>query len=279
MTRQPVPRAGRARPSPARLAAILRARHVALGGRLLLLGLAGLRALTPPPLRRRLRRLGRPLTVPLVRGRVFLSDPFADYSAFYDVFVDRCYEGEHRGAAVLDLGAHKGYAGAFFLLEGAAGVLSVEPEAHNYGLLARTAEEFRALGHLWAAEKGAVGGRDGTARLFVLDASWSHSLLRRANHALEGEEEIPLYSLGTLLAQLRALVPEARRRVVKLDVEGAECETILQAPLDVWEGVDELFLEVHSWAPCTWAELRSRLEAAGLRVVGMEKNLVRWGRG
>ena len=43
-----------------------------------------------------------------------------DWKAFAEVFADRPYEGPFDGASVLDVGAHKGYFGAFALAAGAA---------------------------------------------------------------------------------------------------------------------------------------------------------------
>ena len=47
---------------------------------------------------------------------------------------------DYAGAVVLDLGAHKGYFGAYALARGARLVISFEPETANLELLERGAE-------------------------------------------------------------------------------------------------------------------------------------------
>jgi hypothetical protein len=57
------------------------------------------------------------------------------------------------------------------------------------------------------------------------------------------------------------------RLLVKIDAEGAECEIVLDTPLEAWRDVDGVLIEVHDFAPCTAGELAGHLEGAGLRVV------------
>jgi hypothetical protein len=57
------------------------------------------------------------------------------------------------------------------------------------------------------------------------------------------------------------------RVVVKVNAEGAECEIVLGTPSATWKQVHAVFMEVHSWAPCTRAQLVAHLEESGLRAL------------
>ena len=46
-----------------------------------------------------------------------------------------------------------------------------------------------------------------------------------------------------------------RRVIVKIDVEGSECEVVLQTAPELWATVDELFIEMHSFAPCSTEDI------------------------
>ena len=77
-------------------------------------------------------------------GSLFLSqdDYEIDWETLKNTLVDEPYLADYRGAIVLDLGAHKGYYGAYALAHGAASVASYEPEAANVSFLARSAATF-----------------------------------------------------------------------------------------------------------------------------------------
>ena len=122
-------------PSPGRLASVLLRRHVPLSTRFGLL-------------RAELRRRIRPSTayaLPYGSGHVFIShDDYAvDWESFKWVVADDAYATDYEGAAVLDLGAHKGYFGAHALAHGASVVISFEPDGANLELLERAAEAYR----------------------------------------------------------------------------------------------------------------------------------------
>jgi hypothetical protein len=110
-------------PSPRRLTSVLRNRRVPLRTR---------RDLLRAELRRRLRP--RP-TYPVRYGpgTVYLShdDYDVDWESLKFVIADEAYPGDHAGAVVLDLGAHKGYYGAYAIANGARLVVSFEPETAN----------------------------------------------------------------------------------------------------------------------------------------------------
>ena len=75
-------------------------------------------------------RQARAYAVRVGPATVFLSDDDyeIDWASFAFVAVDDAYAGDYRDAFVVDLGAHKGYFGAYALRHGARGVVSYEPD-------------------------------------------------------------------------------------------------------------------------------------------------------
>jgi len=69
-----------------------------------------------------------------------------DWETLKWVLVDEAYPTDYAGAVVLDIGAHKGYFGAFALERGARTVISFEPESRNFELLERCAASYREQG-------------------------------------------------------------------------------------------------------------------------------------
>jgi FkbM family methyltransferase len=165
---------------------------------------------------------------------------------------------------VVDVGEHKGYFGAFALLRGAAVVLSLEPERDNFRLLELTAASFRARGYEWVTRRAAVWSEPGQATLRVDAESWSHALTALETQAAGSEvQRVERESMEALLDEARALAA-GRRIMVKIDAEGAECAIVAGTPASAWASVDEGFVEVHDFAPCTSQEVVARLAGAGL---------------
>lgn len=200
-------------------------------------------------------------------GRVFLSheDFETDWRTLAYVLVDEAYAGDYAGAVVLDLGAHKGYFGAYALARGARAVVSYEPARANLALLQRAAASFRARGADWRVRASVVGAQAGEADLHLLRGSWGHSLAPPEAFAEYevGVERVPVEALADVLEEGRALAAGARL-VVKMNVEGAECEAVLETPPHAWAGVGEAYVETHAWASCGAGELTAHLAAAGL---------------
>lgn len=246
-------------PSPSRLLQVLRDRRVPLRTRL---GLAGAEV----------RRRFRPRAVHPVRygrGTLFLShDDYAiDWESLKFVVADDAYASDdYSGALVLDLGAHKGYYGAYALERGARTVISFEPEAANVKLLERSAASYRERGADWRVRPAAVGAEQDEAELHVMGASWGHSLHPPdafAEHEV-GTQTVAVEAMADVLAEAQSLVSDGSRLVVKVNTEGEECAIVLGTPAEAWEAVSELFIEVHPWAACTAGDLAAHVAPAGL---------------
>jgi FkbM family methyltransferase len=199
---------------------------------------------------------------------VYLShdDYEIDWASLAFVAVDEAYAGDYRGAVVVDIGAHKGYYAAYALAHGARAVVSYEPETANFALLEPAASAFRESGGAWHARQYAVGAERGAAELHVMGASWGHALHPPAAFAEYevGVEQVGVEALADVLADALRLAGDARV-IVKVNIEGEECPTILGTPASAWEGIAELYVETHPWAACGADELARHLEPAGFR--------------
>lgn len=199
-------------------------------------------------------------------GTIFLShDDFdIDLRSLAFVVADEPYRTDYTGSVVLDLGAHKGYFGAYALYRGARAVISFEPESENLELLERAAASHGS--RPWQVRGAAIGPVSSTGELHVMGASWGHALdppESFAEHEV-GMQHVRVDGLADVLAEAGALKGTGTRLVVKLNVEGAECETVLGTPPPAWREVDEVFIETHPWARCGADELSAHLRSAGL---------------
>lgn len=244
-------------PSASRLAHALRHRGLPRNAR------AGL-------LRLELARRVRPraaYALPLDASTIYLShdDYEIDWASLAFVAVDEAYTGDYHGALIVDIGAHKGYYGAYALARGARAVVSYEPETANFALLERAAGAVRARGGAWHTRRSAVGAERGEAELHVMGASWGHALHPPEAFA-EHETGVELVRVEALADVLKEAIDLAcgARVIVKVNIEGEECPTIIGTPASAWEGIDELYVETHPWAACGADELARHLEPADL---------------
>jgi FkbM family methyltransferase len=187
------------------------------------------------------------------------SELYIDLRVFAEVFLMEDYRANYEGAVVVDVGGHKGYFGAYALLRGAKSVITYEPAEANFSLLEETAATFRDADHAWELHKAAVGAEEREAKLQLATESWSHSLL--VSDEAQPFERVPVVSMTHILGDASRLGGSV---IVKIDVEGAECEIVQGTSPEAWAGVDEVFVETHSFAPCGREDLSSRLVLASL---------------
>ena len=199
-------------------------------------------------------------------GRVYLShaDYDVDRASFAFAVTEATYATAYAGAVGLDVGAHKGYFGAYAVAHGASSVVAYEPESANLVVLERTATSYRD-GVEWTVRPAAVDATSGRSDLHVMRGSWGHSLEPPdafAEHEV-GLESVEVEALADVLAGTVAH-SAGRRLVVKVNIEGAECSAILGSAPSAWDGVSEVFVETHPWASCGADEIAAQLELAGL---------------
>jgi FkbM family methyltransferase len=197
-------------------------------------------------------------------GRGVLVFPAAsrheDRWTFYEIWRFGEYGDDFSGATVLDFGAHKGYFGLFTRAHGATKVISFEPEPTNFAALARAAEP---AGGAWTVSQSAVGMAEGMATLRLAPVSSAHSLLPAQTPSI-GELRVAVRPASSLI---ESAAERASRLIVKIDVEGMECDVVMGTPVDVWRRVDEVYVELHETATCSPEELLAHLGAAGFDVV------------
>jgi FkbM family methyltransferase len=200
-------------------------------------------------------------------GTVYLSDADfgIDWESLKFVVADHAYASEYGSTVVLDVGAHKGYYGAYALARGARTVVSFEPEGANCELLERAAATYRARGYDWHVRRVAVGAEAGTAELHVMGASWGHALHppEEFSQYEVGTAQVPVEAMADVLAGAASLATAGSRLVVKVNTEGEECAIVLGTPAEAWACVDEIFVEHHPWASCGAAALAAHLVQAG----------------
>lgn len=245
--------------SPARLARVFLDRRTPARTRLGLLTAGARRRLRPRPA----------YALRYGSGNVLLShDDYAiDRKTLEFVVTDRSYATDYADAFVLDIGAHKGYFGAYALAHGARTVMSFEPETANIELLERSAASFRDEGADWQVRPTAVGAESGEAELHVMAGSWGHALHPPDTFAEYevGVQRVPVAALSDILAESGTPAGErSPHLIVKLNIEGEECETVLGTPPAAWAGVSELLVETHPWATCDAEDLAAHLAPAGL---------------
>lgn len=197
---------------------------------------------------------------------VYLShaDYEIDWASFAFVALDGAYVGDYDGAVVVDIGAHKGYYAAYALLHGARAVIAYEPERVNFALLEQAAKTVRSREIGWLTERCAVGAERGEGELHVMGASWGHALHPPeafAEHE-RGTERVRVEALRDVLVGAVELAG-GRRLIVKVNIEGEECPTILGTDGSAWDGVDDVYVETHPWATCGAKELERHLAPAG----------------
>jgi FkbM family methyltransferase len=244
-------------PSPSRLARLLLDRRVPARTRLGLLSAEGRRRVRPRP------------AYAIRYGPTELRLSHDDFAIDWETLkfvLDDAYATDYRGSVVLDVGAHKGYFGAYALARGARTVVSFEPERANVDLLERSAAWAVARGADWRVRPVAVGASAGEAELHVMGASWGHALHPPdafAEHEV-GTQRVPVEALADVLAEAGSLARGEAQVVVKLNIEGEECATVLGTPPAAWAAVSEVFVETHPWAACGATELAEHLSAGGL---------------
>ena len=222
---------------------------------------------SPPPT----RSLGGMYAVRLRRGSVYLSD--ADYVVDRKSLRLRGRRRElcvrlRRSAVVLDLGAHKGYFGAYAVSSGARAIVAYEPESANLAVLQRTARRLSRPCRLDDPRQLPCGATSGQAELHVMGASWGHALSPARRRS-------PKYEVGTRARRRRRARGRPRggarrsRGGSRARREGqhrgsANARRSSERRASAWDGVDEVFVETHPWAAVRRRDLASHLEPAGL---------------
>lgn len=202
----------------------------------------------------------RDVEVPLgeLVAHVAAASAEIDYFTLYGAIVDRHFPCEVEGAAVLDVGAHKGYFAVRSFAEGAVRVDSYEPAGQNLESLQRSAEAHPD----WRVFPHAVGAEAGTVTLHLAPGSWGHSVHTPVGGESVGVEEVEMVALSTAL---RTVSDGGLPVVAKINVEGAAGSMILGTRSDDWRAVRLLWADVEVNDPVGLDEIVAHLGSCGLR--------------
>ena len=146
-----------------------------------------------------------------------------------------------KGMKIVDVGAHHGIYSIKATMNGASGVVAIEPHPTNFKALKRNIAENRATSII--AVNAAVSDKDGNTLLFESPFSGQHSILPFLPAVFHGKAtQIPSYTLDTLLSQLQ-FDPD----LLKIDCEGAELLVLQGAKKLLTQPRDrKVIVEVHS---------------------------------
>jgi FkbM family methyltransferase len=202
---------------------------------------------------------------------VDVTDNNVDYLTLYGSLVDRLFDADVAHAAVLDVGAHKGYYAARCLYAGAAIVHSYEPAESNFRSLARSAEGTGG----WHVHRCALGDHQGTVRLHLSDQSWGHSLVGLGPGRDAGTEEVDLMSLNTALARVSASGLPVH---VKINVEGAAGTMLCSTSPQDWNDTHTIWMDYEPWDPVSYSTVESHLKHCGFDPTATDGRRRRWTR-
>lgn len=178
------------------------------------------------------------------------KDYGTDISIFNEIFGLEGYKTNYKNSQVFDLGAHKGYYTLYALLKGASKVCSYEPEEFNFETLEKNIE-LNKLSEKVVLSNCAVDNEGAIKDFYVADAGWSHSLYQREDAKIIKSVKVRTQSINDVLAS----ADSNKRTIIKMDIEGKECDVIYSIHDALMQYISELFIELHPYAPCSEEEM------------------------
>jgi FkbM family methyltransferase len=177
-------------------------------------------------------------SIPMSSRKVMLRLGTTDVAAFEHVFVDNEYGFSlaHEPSIIIDAGANVGMSAVYFSERfHAAKIIAIEPELDNFNVLKRNSELFPRIIPVHAA----LWNRDGVVSIMRQEESGSWGT--RVNAVKDpSRAQVRSLKLSTLLEEYNIKQVD----LLKIDVEGAECEILEDAP--VWvERVRVICAELH----------------------------------
>lgn len=198
----------------------------------------------------------------------------SDVPTYHQIFVRDEYDSPNLPASaktIVDLGANIGLATVFFGLKYPdAEILSVEPEADNFGLMvANTA----ALGDRVQKRHAAVWSRNGFVNLHTEseDGSSLGAWGVQVSDRMGPEEKLTRgCTLGSLLDDAEFAVVD----ILKVDIEGAELEVFSQAAAEWLSRVNLIIVETHDrFRPGSDSAVRKAIQPAFEELPSLGENL------
>ena len=166
-----------------------------------------------------------------------------DWAIIWEIFFNEAYETNYKEKIVLDAGAHKGYFAAYAIEKGAYAVYAYEPEKENFISLKKTAETHAKKNKQIFIFNEAISFRDEELEFYIGEDSIGHSI-KKSNKKTLRTEKVQARSLKNAIIDILKFNSE-RQLIVKLDVEGAEFDIIMNTDVETISIIEEIFIETH----------------------------------
>ena len=197
------------------------------------------------------------------------KDYSTDISVFSEIFWLERYKTNYKNSQVFDFGAHKGYYTLYALLEGASKVYSYEPEEFNFEILKKNIK-LNKFSKKVVLNNCAVDNESGIKDFYVADAGWSHSLCQREDTKIIKRVKVRTQSINDILAS----ADRNKRTIIKMDIEGKECDVIYSIHDIFMQHINEFFIECHPFAPCSEEEMIEYLRNRQFKLVSISGDVL-----
>ena len=192
-----------------------------------------------------------------------------DISVFSEIFWLERYNTNYKNAQVFDFGAHKGYYTLYSLLKGASNVCSFEPTKFNFDILEKNVK-LNNFSNKVMLNNCAVDNESGTKDFYVADMGWSHSLYQRNDAKIIKTVKVRIESINAVLAN----ADHNKRTIIKIDIEGKECDVIYSIHDTFMQYISEFFIELHPFAPCSEEEMIEYLKNKQFKLVSISGDVL-----
>lgn len=211
-----------------------------------------------------IKNLSYPFFLDVRGGQPVSLKEVSDVWAFWQVFVRRVYPVDGSEAVIVDAGANIGFFTLFAARQAQhAKLISIEPFPESYRRLLENVHN-RHLEDRVTCLNYALGGRAEIRMMKVGARSQARSVLPFDPSRHDGMVSVPTKTLGEVF-QEQAL---SNVDLLKMDVEGAEYETLFSAPVALLQCINRIALEYHPDVQgYTTAELFEYLERAGFAIM------------
>ena len=197
------------------------------------------------------------------------KDYSTDIGVFSEIFWLERYKTNYKKSQVFDFGAHKGYYTLYALLKEASNVYSYEPEEFNFEILNKNIE-LNKLSEKVVLNNCAVDNMHGIKDFYVADMGWSHSLYPREDTKIIKSVKVKIQSINAILAS----ADHNKRTIIKIDIEGKECDVIYSIHDTLMQYISEFFIEYHSFAPCSEKEMIEYLSDRQFKLVSISGDVL-----
>jgi len=197
------------------------------------------------------------------------KDYGTDMGVFSEIFWLERYNTNYKNSQVFDFGAHKGYYTLYALLKGASNVHSYEPNEFNFEILKKNIELNR-LSIKVVLNNCAVDNESGIKDFYVSGMGWSHSLCQRDDTKIIKSVKVRIQSINAVLAS----ADHNKRTIIKMDIEGKECDVIYSIHDTLMQYISEFFIELHPFAPCTEEEMIEYLRDRQFKLVSISGDVL-----